>query len=140
MTTTSSSSPGVASTAGARWMRRLRRLVLVLIAGLVLLLAMWTFATLSFTYSHGERAGFVQKFSKRGWVCKTWEGELAMVNLPGAMSQLFEFSVRDESVAKQINDSLGKRVILQYDQHKGIPSSCFGETEYFVTGVRVAEP
>jgi len=35
--------------------------------------------TLQVVYSDGERVGYIQKISRKGWVCKTWEGELAMV-------------------------------------------------------------
>jgi hypothetical protein len=107
-------------------------LLLVLIAGF----ALYVWVALSYSYSAGERAGFVQKFSKKGWICKTWEGELAMVNLPGAMPQIFQFSVRDDAVADRINQTLGKQVALTYEQHVGVPTSCFGETQYFVTDVR----
>jgi len=106
---------------------------------LVLLFAVYTWSALTWTYSSGERAGYVQKFSKKGWVCKTWEGELALVSIPGTMSEKFYFTVRDDSVAALINQGLGKRVALSYKQHKGIPTSCFGETEYFVGGVKVVE-
>lgn len=116
-------------------------LVLLLVALVAAgLFALYLWAALSYDYSEGERAGFIQKFSRKGWVCKTWEGELAMVNLPGAMPELFRFSVRDDAVAKRINDSMGQRVTLHYEQHIGIPTSCFGETDYYVTEVRTAEP
>ena len=100
---------------------------------------LYTWASLSWSYSVGERAGYVQKFSAKGWICKTWEGELAMVSLPGTMPEKFLFSVRNDSVAHLINADMGKRVSLTYHQHKGVPTRCFGETEYFVTGVRVVE-
>jgi len=106
---------------------------------LLLLFALYTWSALTWTYSSGERAGYVQKFSKKGWVCKTWEGELALVSIPGTMSEKFYFTVRDDSVAALINQGMGKRVALSYKQHKGIPTSCFGETEYFVGGVKVVE-
>jgi len=97
----------------------------------------WAGVALNYSYSKGMRVGFVQKFSKKGWICKTWEGELAMVNMPGAMSQIFTFTVRNDSVAAAINDAMAKgRVELQYDEHRGVPTSCFGETPYFVRGVR----
>jgi hypothetical protein len=99
----------------------------------------WTWLTLSYNYSDGERAGFVQKLSRKGWICKTWEGELALVNLPGAMPEIFHFSVRDDAVAKRIQQSVGKRVALSYEQHIGIPTSCFGDTEYFVVNLQVVE-
>lgn len=95
--------------------------------------------TLTWTYSEGERAGFVQKFSRRGWLCKTWEGELLLTSMPGAIPEKFEFSIRDDEVAQHLQEALGKRVVLSYGQHKGVPSSCFADTEYFVTGVRVAQ-
>jgi hypothetical protein len=103
----------------------------------VVLLVLWTIVALNYSYSRGDRAGYVQKFSRKGWVCKTWEGQLAMVNIPGAMQERWEFTVRDDSVAQLISRSMGQRVSLTYDQHEGIPTSCFGETQYFVTGVRM---
>jgi hypothetical protein len=103
----------------------------------VLAFTAWTAAALNYSYSSGLRVGFVQKFSSKGWICKTWEGELAMVNMPGALSQIFVFSVRSDSVAKAINDAMAKgRLELQYEEHRGVPTRCFGETNYFVTGVR----
>jgi hypothetical protein len=103
----------------------------------VVLLALWTVLALNYSYSHGERAGYVQKFSRKGWICKTWEGQLAMVNIPGAMQEKWDFSVRSDSIAALISRSMGQRVSLTYDQHQGVPTSCFGETQYFVDGVRV---
>jgi hypothetical protein len=105
----------------------------------ILVFALYTWSALNWSYSEGERAGFVQKFSKRGWLGKTWEGELAMVSMPGTTPEKFYFSARDDLVAVHINQSLGKRVSLGYQQHKGIPTTCFGETEYFVTAVKVLE-
>ena len=102
----------------------------------ILLVILWTTIALNWSYSRGERAGYIQKFSQKGWLCKTWEGELAMVNIPGATQERFEFSVRDDSVAHQITRLMGSRVALDYEQHRGVPVRCFGETEYFVTGVR----
>ena len=102
-----------------------------------LIFTIWAGITLNFSYSSGQRVGFVQKFSSKGWLCKTWEGELAMVNMPGALSQIFMFSVRNDSVAKAINDAMAKgRLELQYQEHRGVPTSCFGETNYYVVGVR----
>jgi hypothetical protein len=99
----------------------------------------WTWFSLTYDYSDGERAGYVQKLSRKGWICKTWEGELALVNLPGAMPEIFHFSVRDDAVAKRIQQSVGKRVALSYEQHIGIPTTCFGETEYFVVNIKDVE-
>jgi len=105
----------------------------------VALLALYTWFVVSWTYSTGERAGYVQKFSKKGWICKTWEGELAMVAIPGSMPEKFYFTVRNDSVAGLINGSLGKRVALTYRQHVGVPTSCFGDTQYYVSNVKTLE-
>jgi len=115
-----------------------RALVTVLVVVIITPL-LWTWFALSYSYSEGERAGYIQKFSRKGWVCKTWEGELALVNLPGAMPEIFAFTVRDEAVAKRIQEIMGRRVSVTYQQHIGVPSSCFGETAYFVTDLRVVE-
>jgi hypothetical protein len=104
------------------------------------LFAGYTWATLHYAYASGERAGYIQKISRKGWLCKTWEGELAMTTVPGTAPQIFDFSVRDEATARQVQQAAGQRVALSYDQHKGVPTSCFGETEYFVTGVRTIGP
>ena len=123
--------------------RRRGKLLLILFVLLLLVIggfALYVWISLHFNYSDGERAGYVQKFSHKGWICKTWEGELAMVNLPGTMPELFHFSVRDDAVAQKINQSLGQRVRLHYEQHKGVPTDCFGETEYFVTLVEPVSP
>jgi hypothetical protein len=106
----------------------------------VVLFSLWTWIALSWAYSAGERAGYVQKLSKKGWLCKTWEGELAMANLPGAMPQIFKFSVRNDSIARVMEKSLGKQVSISYEEHRGVPTTCFGETEYYVTNVRMVQP
>lgn len=119
--------------------RRAKWIIAGIIVVPILVFSLYTWSALTFTYSSGERAGYVQKFSKKGWLCKTWEGELAMVSMPGTMSEKFLFTVRDDKVADYINNSLGKRVALSYQQHVGIPTSCFGDTEYFVTAVKVVQ-
>jgi hypothetical protein len=99
--------------------------------------AAFTWLTLHWAYSDGERAGFLQKLSRKGWICKTWEGEMALVTLPGTVAEKFLFTVRDDDIAKQLNAVVGKRVTVHYEQRKWIPTSCFGDTEYFVTSVQV---
>lgn len=106
---------------------------------LIGLFAAYVWTTLSVSYSSGDRSGYVQKLSKKGWVCKTWEGEMAMVSMPGVAPEIFHFSVRDDAVAAKINQAMGKRVAIHYKQHKGVPTKCFGETEYFITDVKVVE-
>ena len=119
---------------------RLLFALLLVVAVPVVLAALYVWITLSYDYSDGERAGYVQKFSRKGWICKTWEGELAMANLPGAMPEIFRFTVPDDAVAARVNESMGQRVSLKYEEHRGVPTSCFGETSYFVTGVRRVGP
>lgn len=121
---------------GKKWLIRIvggGLLALVVGAGL------YVFFTLNFAYSKGERVGFVQKLSKRGWVCKTNEGELAMVNMAGQQATIFTFTVPDDKVVEEIEAFAGHRVSLDYEEHRGIPSSCFGETSSFVTGVKKTE-
>jgi hypothetical protein len=110
------------------------------LAGLVFLPALiftiWAGIALSYSYSTGSRVGYVQKLSRKGWLCKTWEGELQLSNIPGSAPILFQFSVRNDSIARAIEAFAGRQVMLEYEQHVGVPSTCFGETEYFVVGVR----
>ena len=109
--------------------------LLGILIGAALLLAGYTWLMLQWSYSTGERAGYVQKLSRKGWICKTWEGEIALVSMPGTVAEKFAFSVRDDAVAERINQSLGSRVTLVYQQHVGLPTSCFGDTSYFITKV-----
>lgn len=115
-----------------RWI--IGAVVVVLLGG-----ALYVWLTLTWSYSSGERVGYVRKLSKKGWICKTWEGQLSLVSIPGTSLETFYFTVRDDAVSERIGNDLGKRVALHYEQHKGIPTTCFGETEYFVTDVRVVE-
>jgi hypothetical protein len=115
---------------------KLMSIALYTLVALALLAIGWVWLAMSWSYSDGERAGYVQKLSHKGWVCKTWEGEIAMVTMPGAIPEKFQFTVRDDALAGRINALAGKRVVLVYAQHKFIPTTCFGETEYFVEDVR----
>jgi hypothetical protein len=116
-------------------------ILLALFAVPAVLFALWSWVALAYTYSEGDRAGYVQKFSKKGWLCKTWEGELSMINIPGAAPERWQFSVRSDSIARIVLDNMGNRVSLKYAEHRGVPTSCYGETPYFVNGVRpVSQP
>ncbi len=103
------------------------------------LFALYTWATLTWVYSNGERAGYVQKLSQKGFVCKTYEGELVLVSMPGTQAEKFFFTVRNAAVAKRINETVGKRVRLIYEEHIGIPTNCFGESSYFVQDVQLLD-
>jgi len=110
----------------------------VVVVSLVFVGYIWL--ALHWSYSEGERAGFMQKLSKKGWICKSWEGELSLVALPGAAPEKFLFTVRDDAVAAKINQQVGQRVALTYEEHRGLPTSCFGDTAYFVTEVKLVNP
>jgi hypothetical protein len=99
----------------------------------------YTWIALHWSYSRGERVGYVIKLSEKGWLVPTFEGELALLPVPGTVPEKFLFSVPDKEVAERINKLSGKRVALVYQQHKGVPTKFFGETEYFVIDVRGAE-
>lgn len=115
----------------------MKRVVLWGALATVVLVPLYFLAALNWNYSTGERAGWVQKFSHKGWLCKTWEGELALVSMPGATQEKFLFTVRDEAVAQEINRAMGKRVSLHYEQKVGLPTRCFGETRHYVTRVSI---
>jgi hypothetical protein len=124
--------------------KKKRRVWLIVLVALLLIpaviISLWIWVALGYTYASGDRAGYVQKISKKGWLCKTWEGELAMANLPGTMPQIFTFTVRSDSIANILEQNIGKQVSLTYEQHRGIPTSCFGETEYFITAAKRVGP
>ncbi len=105
--------------------------------GALVLIALYTLFMLWWSYSEGERAGVLQKFSKRGWICKTYEGELAMYVVGGVAPQIWNFSVRDGAVAERLFKAVGQQVRLSYSEHPGLPTNCFGETDYFINKVEI---
>jgi hypothetical protein len=115
----------------ARWV-----LALLLIAAIGV--GLWTWLTLAWDYSDGERAGVLQKFSRRGWICKTMEGELAQYVVAGVSPQIWTFSVRDRAVGAALDKLVGERVQLHYTEHPGVPTACFADTRYFVDKVTLA--
>lgn len=119
--------------------KKAMKIFVMLIIAVVVLSAGYLAIVLNWSYSKGDRIGYVQKFSEKGWLCKTWEGELQMLPIAGALPEKFLFSVRDKALIAKINASLGKKTALSYEQHIGIPTTCFGETEYFAVDARVLE-
>jgi hypothetical protein len=119
--------------------KKVIKVALLLIAAIVALSAGYVLIVLNWSYSKGDRVGYVQKFSEKGWLCKTWEGELQMLPVPGALPEKFLFSVRDKALINKINSSMGKKLALSYEQHKGIPTTCFGESEYFAVDAKTLE-
>ena len=115
-----------------------RILVLVLLA-VVVLPVLWTLFTLNWSYSEGERAGVVQKFSRKGWLCKTYEGELAQYIVSGVSPQIWNFTVRDAAVAARLRTLVGTKVQLHYTEHRAVPTTCFGDTGYYVDRITKLE-
>lgn len=115
--------------------KRALALLLSLLVALVVVFGLYTWFTLTWSYSEGTRAGYLQKFSKKGWLCKTWEGEILLSSMPGAIPERFAFTVRDDKLVQKLQSTMGQRVEISYEQHRGVPTSCFGETEYFVESV-----
>ena len=139
--TTEATSTVPAARPPSRWRRKVVILLLTIIVVPILIFALWAWVKLGYVYSTGERVGYVQKLSKKGWICKTWEGELNMVSPPGSVTpQIFNFTVPSDSLAAVLERDMGKRVSLTYEEHRGIPSSCFGETGHFVSNVRIVGP
>jgi len=119
-----------------------RKIVLSLVMFFIVIMALgagYVWITLHWSYSKGERAGYLQKFSQKGWLCKTWEGEMQMIPAPGVLPEKFLFSVRDDAVAVKLNSAMGKKISVSYEQHKGVPTTCFGESEYYVTAIKAVE-
>ncbi len=119
------------------WWHYWRAILAVIVVTPVLVFAAYTFIVVNWSYSEGERAGTLQKFSRKGWLCKTWEGELMQPTAPGVAPTIWDFTVRDDVIARRVESGLGQRVVVHYKEHKGIPSTCFGDTRYWVDAVRI---
>ena len=135
----------VPNNAGRRRSGRAGRWFMILLLLIAVGCGLWTWLTLAWAYAEGERAGVLQKFVRRGWICKTSEGEIALYYGggqylgPGTSPQLWDFSVRDKAVAQQLAKAVGHRVELHYTEHPGIPTNCFADTRYFVDKVTIAD-
>ncbi len=137
-----SSTPASAPPTGKKkssWRGKVLLFFFLLIFVPLILVGLYLAVVLNFSYSDGDRTGYLQKFSRKGWVCRTYEGELAMTTVPGVAPTVWTFSVWDEAVAREINSLLGKRVVLHYREYRGIPTNCFGETDYYVDGIKSVE-
>jgi hypothetical protein len=138
---TDSTPPAAAEAAPAKrhWRKKTKLILFAMVLSPVLLFALYTALTLSYTYSDGYRAGILQKFSRRGWICKTYEGEIAQAVVAGVSPLIWDFTVRDEQVAQRMDSLLGRRVSLHYREHRGVPTTCFGLTGYFVDSVSLVQ-
>ncbi|HCE59162.1 MAG TPA: hypothetical protein DER09_15345 [Prolixibacteraceae bacterium] len=110
---------------------------------LVIVIAAFIYFKYAFDYSKGYRAGLLQKFSEKGVVFKTYEGEMILSSVQSnanvaIASEKFLFSVADESVAKQMEQIQGKNVVVHYREKKGtLPWR--GDSPYIVDSVKVAD-
>ena len=139
MTTPADPTPAAPATAlrrGLPW----RRSLLLVLGAVLLILALYSWLALHWDYSNGYRSGTLQKFSSRGWVCKTYEGELWQSMAANLNQKIWEFSVRDDGVARALDSLVGKGVRVHYTEHRGVPSSCFADTRYYVDSVVVVTP
>ncbi|OGU13169.1 MAG: hypothetical protein A2076_07815 [Geobacteraceae bacterium GWC2_53_11] len=119
--------------------KKVVKIAALLVVTAVVLCAGYMAIVLNWSYSKGDRIGYVQKFSEKGWLCKTWEGELQMLPVPGAVPEKFIFSVRDKAMIGKINSTLGKKISLTYEQHIGVPTTCFGESQYYAVDAKALE-
>ncbi len=120
------------------WWSRIKAILVGLFVASLFLVSFYLLIVFNWSYSDGDRTGYLQKFSRKGWLCKTYEGELAMTTVPGVAPVIWNFTVWNDGVATKVNELLGKRVVLHYREYRGIPGNCFGETDYFVESVEVA--
>jgi hypothetical protein len=118
------------------WSRKTKLILVSIVLLPFILFALYSMLVLNWSYSDGWRSGVLQKFSRKGWICKTWEGELAMSTVPGVAPTIWVFSVRDDAVVQRMTNAVGDRVDLHYTEHRGIPSDCFASTNYFVDSLR----
>lgn len=119
--------------------RRVGRILLLILLVVILLSALWIWVALNWAYSDGERAGVLQKFSRKGWICKTYEGELALYVVGGVAPQIWYFSTRDPKLAEQLRQAVGKQIRIHYSEHRGIPTQCFADTPYFAESFTIVD-
>lgn len=128
-------SPEPEATPAAAGRRRWPVVLAAVIVIPILLSIIYTGFVLTWAYSDGERSGQLYKFSRKGWLCKTWEGELNITPTAAAPT-IWHFTVRDEAIVPEITAMIGKQVVLHYGEHRGVPTRCFGDTNFFVYGIR----
>ncbi|MBC3785003.1 hypothetical protein [Spirosoma utsteinense] len=103
------------------------------------------YALTGWSYSDGERAGTISKFSRRGFVFKTYEGVLNVGGFSGETGSLtpqyFDFSVKEDNIATQITNAVktGQRVTLHYEE-KILRLPWNGDTKYYITSVEIIGP
>ncbi len=100
----------------------MRRTILLSSLLLILVVFGWSYWNYYNPFSDGTRVGMLQKFSRKGNVFKTYEGELLQEGFSGRngslSAQYFYFSVEDEAVASQLEKSQGQAVKVHYTQYR----------------------
>lgn len=119
------------------WRRKLELIWLSALLVLVLGFAIYTTVVANYAYSTGSKAGYLKVFEQRGWLCKTHEGDLLITSAPGVPPETWSFSVRDKALAATLVPAVGKRVLVYYEEHRGVPTKCFGATDFIVDSVVV---
>jgi len=121
--------------------KKMRKYLNIALAVIILIIGIYVYFSYFFIYSDGTRTGVLQKFSRKGTIFKTYEGELILssvksTNEVALASDRFIFSVSDNDVAKQIEQLQGENVDLHYKQtRKTFPWR--GETVFIVTSAKL---
>ena len=122
----------------------MKKIFTIVFVILIAVSGIWFWWKFYYTYSDGNRTGLLQKFSHKGNIFKTYEGELVMSSIVATgnqpiASEKFFFSVADATLGEKMKEYEGKRVILVYQQKNGtLPWR--GDSEYIVDSVRLVEP
>jgi hypothetical protein len=134
---------GAILTKESNWIRikrRTRKFLLQLLVLIVIFTSIFIYWKYYYTYSNGYRAGLLQKFSHKGNLVKTYEGEMILSSVSGnanvvIASEKFYFSVTSSKLAQRLDTMQGQMVIVHYKQKNGV-LFWHGDSEYLVDSVK----
>lgn len=113
---------------------------LIFLFSLLAVAAALSLQSCSENYSNGKRVGFITKFSQKGLVYKSWEGELNMTQTGMNTSNAFEFSIDNDNepagLVARLDSALqyGYKVEVTYHEVSGYNwFNNRGHTDHFVT-------
>ena len=137
-------SPFPAVTKSESWTRMVRtgkKFLRWLLFLIVISLAVFIYFKYFFTYSEGYRAGLLQKFSNKGMIFKTYEGEMILSSVASTSevalaSEKFLFSVTNKDIVRQFDTLQGRNVIVHYDEKRGV-LFWRGDSRYLVDSVKL---
>ena len=121
--------------------KRFGRFLGILTIVIILALGGFIYWKYYFVYSEGNRSGILQKFSYKGTIFKTYEGELILSSIRSTgnitlASEKFFFSVKNKDVAKKMENMQGHFVTLHYKMKNGtLPWQ--GDSPYIVDSVKL---